>query len=78
MKILFLICFGGCLVYKETYCAPVEDSRHENQVVKYLERFGYLPKDENSVKISQKKFNHALRHLQVKIASLFFALCYLF
>lgn len=67
MKILFWICLNYFLLFHESNSAPtVSSNQDEKEVLRYLRLFGYLPdRNRNSVKISRKKFHHALRRLQV-------------
>lgn len=62
MKLL-LISLLVCFLVVNISCAPTGEQ--EEEVIKYLKSFGYIPVAKNTTKISHKQLHHGLRRLQV-------------
>lgn len=46
--------------------SSIISSRERDEVITYLQSFGYLPETKNMTRISHKQLHHALKRLQVR------------
>lgn len=67
MKFLLANAVFLAIFISQINCLPSIVSRQDrDEVIRYLQSFGYLPETKNMTKISQKQLHHALKRLQVR------------